>query len=232
MSKISFANLEKFFSPPRLQRFLYACQNDRDKAVALYQANLEISKSFYPLINTIEIVIRNQINNVLTSHFSDSNWILNQRYGFMFDLTLKTGNFFMKTQIDRAEIELRKRNVQITSGRIIAELNFYFWTMFFDNQHYKLLKGKPIKVFSNLPPKHGKTEVWTILTNIRKLRNRISHQEPILFNNRTHQVDFSPVISVYKSIRKLLRWIDANLVFWIKETDLVLSEIKKAKAIL
>jgi Abi-like protein len=232
MSKVSYPTLEKFLSHPRLERFLYACQNDKNKAVELYKANLEISKSFYPLINITEVVLRNQINNVLTSHFSDPNWILNQRYGFMFDLSLKTGNFFMKTQIDRAEIELRKRNVPISSGRVIAELNFYFWTMFFENQHYKLLKGRPIKIFPNIPAKHGKLEVWSILTKIRKLRNRISHQEPICFNNRTSKIDFSLTIDVYKSIRKITRWIDSDLLIWVKETDSVISEIKKAKSFL
>ena len=128
-----------------------------------------------------------------------------------------------------AERKLRKRGVGITSGKIISEQTFGFWTDLFENHHYKILKGRPIKLFKNLPSGNGRTEILNELSKVRQFRNRINHNEPICFVGVA--IDFSTTIAVYNSILNLLKWIDPELIPWIKDIDKINATITKAQRV-
>ena len=221
-----FANFRNYFSSPRTGRYLTACSNDTKRSVKLYKANLKVAQAFHPLLGCLEVVLRNGINDQLTSYFSDPNWIINQKTGFMIDpLLTHTNKRSGKVEINRfilnavrgAEKKLIKRGIGITSGRIISEQTFGFWTELFENHHYKLLKGRPIKLFKNLPSGYGRTEILNELSKVRQFRNRINHNEPICFVGLG--IDFSKTIAVYQSILNLLNWINPELIPWIKDID-------------
>lgn len=133
---------------------MLATGNSSKRTVKLYKANLRITQSFHPLLGVFEVVLRNRINDVLTSHFSDPEWIINQKNGFMSDPALsythkKTGqkqtNNFLKREIQKVEDRLKKNAIPITSGKVIAEQTLGFWTDLFEVHHYKLLKVSPLK---------------------------------------------------------------------------------------
>ena len=84
-----FRDFELYFSASRVNRYLTATGNSAEKAVKLYKANLKVSQAFHPLLGIFEVVLRNRLNDTLTSYFNDPNWIINQKTGFMSDPTLQ-----------------------------------------------------------------------------------------------------------------------------------------------
>ncbi len=223
---------QKLFFLARIGRYLTACSNDTKRCAKLYKANLKVAQAFHPLLGCLEVVLRNGINDQLTSYFADPNWIINEKTGFMVDPHLthtnkKTGkvetNRFILNSVKGAERKLIKRGIGITSGRIISEQTFGFWTDLFENHHYKILKGRPIKLFKNLPSGYGRTEILNELSKVRQFRNRINHNEPICFVGVA--IDFSDTIVVYNSILNLLTWINPELILWIKDIDKINTTI-------
>lgn len=161
---MKFSDFTQYFSAARVNRYLIATGNSKGKTVRLYKINLKTSQAFHPLLGIFEVILRNRLNDILTSHFSDPDWIINQKAGFMSDSSLRytykrTGNLksndFLKREINKAEKRLKKSNTPIASGKIIAEHTLGFWTDLFEVHHYRLLKGKPIQIFHSLPAGHG-----------------------------------------------------------------------------
>lgn len=233
---MEFINFKKYFSAARAGRYLLATENSERKAIKLYKSNLRVSQAFHPLLGVFEVVLRNSLNDILTSHFADKNWIINQKNGFMSDSSLsyvfkktrkRKTNDFLKREVTKAEKRLVKSCVQITSGKIIAEQTLGFWTALFEVHHYRLLKGKPIQIFHSLPAGHGRKEVNEELEKIRHFRNRINHNEPICFNGDV--INFTKTIEVHKSITTILTWIDPEILEFIADIDRVKETINKAK---
>ena len=117
------------------------------------------------------------------------------------------------------------KSTTINSNRILAEQSLSFWTELFEKKYYKLLKGRPIQIFKNLPPNISRVDILNILTKIRKFRNRIYHNEPICFNE--NRVDLQIPIKIYYSILDILHWIDPETLILLNQVDDVLSTINK-----
>ena len=114
-----------------------------------------MAQAFHPLLGCLEVVLRNGINDQLTSYFADPNWIINQKAGFMVHPLLthtnkKTGrvetNRFILNSVKEAERKLVKRGIGVTSGRVISEQTFGFWTDLFESHHYKNIKRAANKI--------------------------------------------------------------------------------------
>ena len=114
---MKFQIFKQYFSSSRINRYLAATDNSESKTVKLYKANLKVSQSIHPILGVLEVVVRNRINDILTTHFKDPDWIINQKTGFMSDPSLtftykKTGqrrtNDFLKQEISNSEKRLRK----------------------------------------------------------------------------------------------------------------------------
>lgn len=205
-----------------------------EHAKNLYAANLKLSQAFHPLLGIFEVALRNSINDILTKHFADPDWIQTQKTGFMIDpsLTFKekqTGlmktNSYLKDEIEKAERRLRKTGTPITSGKIISEQSLGFWTDMFEVYHYRLLRGKPIQIFPTLPPGIGRRAIHMRLEQIRVFRNRIHHNEPVCF--RGLQVDLSLPITVHEAITNILSWIDDDLAIYLGDFDSVHQTISE-----
>lgn len=233
---MKFEKIRFYLSAPRLSRYLKATGNRKSEAARLYMANLRLAKSFHPVLGLLEVIIRNCLNNELSVHFKDPYWILNQKNEFMNDNSLtykhpKTGkkvkNTYLRSKVIKAEKALNKRGAVITAGKLIAEQTFGFWTSFFEKTHYKLVKGRVIKCFKHLPPGTGRVDVINLLNDIRKFRNRINHNEPICFRDST--IDISYCKKIHESVYEILKWIDPELVIWVKTIDSVEVQLKNIK---
>lgn len=235
---MKFEKIRLYVSTPRIGRYLQATGNNKSKATRLYKANLKLSQAFLPIIAILEVTLRNRINTILTAHFSDSDWILNQKNGFMIDPSLahidkRTGknitNRYLKSEVEKAEKRILRSGAVVTSGKIISEQTFGFWTDLYEVHHYKILFGRPIQIFSNLPSGYGRKEVNDGLNKIRIFRNRLYHNEPICFKGTTK--DFQHAEEIHTIITNTLTWIDFELVNWIKNIDGVKKQIDSAKRI-
>ncbi len=217
--------LENIVSASRLHNYIISQGPEPGRAIALYEQNIALSQSFYPLLSILEVALRNAIDKKCIHHFSDSNWLVNQKAGFMSDsrLTyiLNSGtartNDFLKRSVEDAEKKIVKRHKQMTHGNIIAELTFGFWTEFFEPTHYALLKGVPIQAFPHLPPSVRRNNLYTALNEIRRFRNRIYHNEPICF----HYIacDRREAVKIRRMIFEMLGWLSFDLPAWIGTID-------------
>lgn len=217
--------LASIISQSRLQSYVTSQGTKPENAVALYEQNIALAQSFYPLLSSLEVALRNALDEQCTTLFSDPDWLINQKTGFMSDRKLThpgaggrmVTNTFLKRSVEDAEVKLRKQNKPITQGRIISELTFGFWTELFDRTHYSLLKGVPIRAFTNLPPTVKRTQIYTTLNDIRRFRNRIYHNEPICFLNAVCST--GPAFRIRNEIGEMLQWLSFDLPSWVAEID-------------
>jgi len=213
---MKYNEIERHLSIPRIGRYLHL-SGSKTRAVKLYKANMKLAQAFHPLLGFIEVALRNNVNDAVAAHFGDADWIINQKTGFMLSPSLRGTRFFLKSEVEKAERKLANRGLSVTSGRIVAEQTFGFWTDLFEPHHFRLIAAAPIMAFRNLPSGFGRKEVSQELTKIRKFRNRINHNEPIILHR--HNIDFLFSQGIHQSITDVLSWLDPQLIGWIKPLD-------------
>ncbi|KEQ29899.1 hypothetical protein N180_19865 [Pedobacter antarcticus 4BY] len=226
---MNYNKLEYFVSQQRLDRFLNVCGNSKVKAQKLYRINLRIAQAAYPILSLFEIFFRNAVYNHVSAYFVDPNWILHEKTGFMAHPSLKRSNFYLKKCIQNAETSMIRKGRVVTTGHVLAEQTFGFWTSLFEPHHYKLIGGSPIKCFVNKPPTINRSAIAIKLDSIRAFRNRIYHNEPICFLNNT--IDFTHVENIIQSIYELTDWMDQDLKEYIEYFDNVKTKIKDGKGL-
>lgn len=148
----------------------YRLSKDEDNAAILarYIHNIKISEAFYPLLDFFEISLRNRINNVFVEDFGDDRLLDN--------------NFFdMETQNAVIEVhdKLIKKRKSPTNYRLVAELNFGFWSNLFNKKYHVIWQQEKRmeRVFVN-----NRYDIKTVnreLNILRKFRNRVFHFETI-----------------------------------------------------
>jgi hypothetical protein len=233
---MDYNKIKKYISAARLVRYEQVCNGDQQKVLKLYQANLRLSQSFYPLLSLFEVVLRNAINEELTSYFNDSDWLRNQVNGFMSDPTLTYFNQLLQKQVTNDILKknvtsILRKNSGITHGKIISDLNFAFWTQLFENTHYQILQGHPIQIFTNLPLGMNRNKLNQKLNRIRSFRNRISHHEPIIFAVQNNQTVFnlSNPNEIYTDILDIFTWLDLDFNEWTRKINHVSFEIQRTE---
>lgn len=217
---MNYDELEPHLSAPRLHKY-FAIYNDKNRAVALYKANLSLSQSFHPLLGVFEVALRNNVYAAIASHFGDDDWIINQKDGFMADESLAGTRYYLRRSIIKTEDRLTDREIPITSGNVVAEQYLSFWTELFEPHYYGLLAATPINAFPLRPSNFSRWDIAGRLQTIRKWRNRINHNEPIcLFQGR---VDLRYPMRVRKTIRTMLSWMEPSLRDWTDSFDGVIA---------
>lgn len=219
---MQYSKFEKYVSSSRLRKYRSACLSDI-KAQELYKLNLNVSKSFYPILSLFETFLRNAINEELTNHFNDPDWILNQKNsgGFM----RKKARCYLLAKILEAESKCVRDRQRITAPKIISELPFGFWTAFFKADYYSFVKGSVINCFSNRPKHIQRKMIYNHLYEIRQLRNRIYHNEPICFGKTG--IDFSKALQVKKELYELAEWLEPDTVPYMQQFDDIDNQINQ-----
>jgi hypothetical protein len=226
---LEYNKLEYYISQPRLNRFLIASGNSKEKAKRLYGVNLKVSQAFYPILNLFEIFLRNVVNYQVSSHYANPNWIITEKNGFMNDASLISSKFFLKNSVIKAEKAIRRNGGSITSGKIIAEQSFGFWTCLFDTHHYRLIGGVVIHCFPNKPAHINRNLINQKLNRVREFRNRVYHNEPICFKN--DDIDFTEAKIIKQEIFELLEWIDNDLTNYVDYFNSIDAKINLANTI-
>jgi len=108
--------------------------------------------------------------------------------------------------VQGAVTQLRRANVSLDAGRIIAALPFGFWTGLFAAPYQRALwqTVRLAAVFPHCPARlRNRQTLWDRLDNIRRLRNRVSHHEPIW--NRTN------LIVEQREILETVAWVSHDM---------------------
>jgi hypothetical protein len=191
--------LEEFshiFSSQRLESFRQRGSDDLDMVTRCLW-NTALCESLYPTLQLLEVGMRNKIHEALTFCNRTPLWF--------------KGAFLCiqcKEDIEAAENELIKEGRDPNNpGRVVAELNFGFWTRLF-NRHYQtyLWNNRTFtgRVFPNATNIQRTRHTLSVrVDNIRRFRNRVFHHQPILSSKLQDR---------YNDIIELFEWIDPTLV--------------------
>ncbi len=169
-----FADLARGVSKPRLAK--YRPQNGSDfDTIANYFWNIQLSEALYPGLAVLEVTLRSSIHDALTAREGTDMW---------FRMLLEPGQLrgYAETHY---MLYNRLRRKHPTSGQIVAELTFGFWTTLLSQPYHQTLwapgKSALIKnVFPHLPKTPSNRHFFHQRYNdLRMLRNRVMHHEPI-----------------------------------------------------
>jgi len=224
---MNYNKLEYYISQPRLNRFLAASGNSKAKARKFYHANLKVAQSFYPVLNLFEVFFRNVCNYQISARFTNPNWIIAEKNGFMSNQSLIRSKFYLKNSVINAERNIIRKGGTVTAGKVLAEQSFGFWTSFFEPHHYQLIGGVVIHCFPHKPTNVNRSVLNQKLDRIRDFRNRIYHNEPICFNGNS--IDFTYASQMKTELYELLEWIDCDLPAYVKTFDSIDNKITNYK---
>jgi hypothetical protein len=214
--------IDTYLSTSRYHRYQAATAHDDVRAEQLYNSNIRISKAFYPILSQFEIVLRNSLNNILATHFASTDWIINEKARFMSHASLRP-NFYLRKSVQNSENRFNNAFIPITSGKIISDQTFGFWVALFNKEHFMLTKGRTMHAFRFKPASEDRKTIHIRLEQLGKLRNRISHSEPICFSGNT--IDCSHLVAMRTNLFELIGWIDPKLVPFFNELDSIQDEI-------
>jgi hypothetical protein len=159
----------------------------------LYAWNAQVSGALLTPLHICEVVIRNAVSDALTSVYGD-RWAWQQS----FERSLKNKG----TYSPRQDLLKTRDNIKIqTTGKLIPEMKFVFWQKMFIRSHDdRLWNPHLIQIFPNLdstkPIEQLRMDIYNELEEIRKLRNRIAHHEPIF--TRDLENDFQKIINLVR----------------------------------
>jgi len=193
------AELEPSISSARLQRYRSQSGDDLETA-ANYLWNVALAESLFCSLNAVEVALRNALHVTLTQHFGTPAWF--DRRGLL-------------EEAQRANILQVKQRIQnygdsVTPDRIVSELTFGFWVVILSrNYDARLWQGQnaaPLKnAFLRIPKnKRQRQTIHQQFNEIRELRNRVFHYEPIFDDKRLN--------SRHGEIKRGLHWLNPKMV--------------------
>jgi hypothetical protein len=196
--------IERIISTDRLEPYLRHHSGNFEKAILHYKANIEISESFYSLLSILEIGLRNNIDNQLRRRFNDISWFDSPDF-------IKIVSRFQIDRVSEARNSILREKKSISSGRIISELSFGFWTSLLDSKFERTLWKNIRLAFPNCPKNLRQRKTMSSKFNgVRKFRNRIFHHESVTWNIEA--------LRTYKNeIVEGIDWLDKGLYAWSED---------------
>jgi hypothetical protein len=167
-----FAPLREVISNERLEAYRRTASDTDPDLLGRYQWNIALSEALYPVLNILEIALRNSIHQAIRQAFNNQLWM---------DMRPALLDPREQEKVIAAKQELQRQRKPPAPGRLIAELNFGFWTSLFDARYEQRLWPRLLKdTFPTLPSRlRTRRTLSRRLNDIRYLRNRIFHHEPI-----------------------------------------------------
>jgi len=224
MNKSLYESFTAIFSEPRLKTYIKATREDESKALDLYKLNIQLSKNLYPLLCIFEITLRNRIVNVLVK-YCKNNWF-DENNNFWLDGKMSVYNNQSPTEklreiitIEKAKKDIEKRGNRITSDTLTAELTLGFWVDILGGRYDSCLWNSYLEeVFPNTPRAYNiareKKELRIKIQDIRMLRNRVSHHEPLFCTKR---LSFKKLLRTHKDILEIINFLSEDAANLSKE---------------
>jgi len=170
-------------SQHRLEVYRQPGDTDFD-VVALYVWNVLLCEALYPSLQSLEVTLRNGIHAAATARYHTEFW---------FDPPPKRLAGSELADVANAKAELMKMSKPMEAGRIVAELNFGFWTSLLNSRYEQVFWPWMLSAaFPGVPrPIRTRHTLSKRLNEVRHLRNRVFHHERIshLTNLRQRHTD-------------------------------------------
>jgi len=198
--------IELALSPERFRPYVLRAGGSRVRAVQIYERNTAISEALYG-VTQAEVAVRNAMNRSLVSAFGE----------IWFDIAPLEDR--QREKIAAAKVELTRSKRPISTGALVAELSFGFWTALGSKTYekslwvpclHKAFHAVTIDPKTNNVTTYNRNEIFDRLDSIRDLRNRIAHHEPILKYDLPRK--FNEVI-------RALEWVCPTSAQWMQSTN-------------
>jgi hypothetical protein len=153
--------------------------DDDPAALELYAWNAQVSAALMAPLHICEVVVRNAVSDALEAVYGAAwPWSSN------FELSLPAPALGYSPRKDLQGA----RGHQTSTGKVIPELKFVFWQVMFTSRHDgRVWNAHLMRVLPNLaigkPVSQLRLAIYDDLEEIRRLRNRIAHHEPIFTRN-------------------------------------------------
>lgn len=207
---------ERGISPARFDPYVRVSPTRFDAAVDYYW-NIALSEALYPSLAALEITLRNTLHDTFTAQHGNDFW---------FRAILEPKQL---REYASAHAGLIQGGLAVPpSGKIVAELNFWFWTSLLSGLYGQLWSDNRYallyRAFPNLPampnPRHA---VYDGCNDIRLLRNRVMHHEPIsrgmAFQRRRNQTVMFSIVQLHDQIIEAIGWINSTIQRAVERID-------------
>ncbi|NEI67414.1 hypothetical protein [Rhizobium leguminosarum] len=201
----NIANLESSHSPERLGPYYALVGGDKELGIKLYAWNSALSQAFYIPLQGLEVALRNALGGQLLAAYGPLWFDLNPGPALHYPLP---------DQLLKARTEVGKKGVA-NHGRIVAELNWGFWTGILAKRYEPLWRSHFRKAFNATGPL-TRDQIFQPLDDLRRLRNRIAHHEPIINRN---------IAADYASILNLISYASPTTAQWIDDQSEIAAVI-------
>ncbi len=159
-------------------------------ALNMYAWNADVSGALLIPLHICEVAIRNAVAEAIENVYGELwPWSV----GFERSLPNPSRVFSPKRDL------INTRENQPTTGKVIPELKFAFWQSIFTSRHDQRFWNLYLtELFPNMDTskstKDRRKLIYDELEQIRRLRNRIAHHEPIFTRNLSD--DYQKILSL------------------------------------
>lgn len=194
--------LHRAFTEARLKPYRAEADSDLE-ACRIYFWNLDLCEALYPVLHCLEVTVRNEMDRCISSLKSNEWWFTDESL---------MGNYELE-KVEKIQNRLDDGPIEYpTRGHHIAALPLGFWVSLFHKYYERnqrlwptLFTSKsPRRPFPEVPKAlRSRKHIYERLDDIRRLRNRVFHHEPIW--NRTNLADD------YETALEVIGWVEPEL---------------------
>ena len=170
----AFHALERAFSPERMQTYLDAAGGDHGTALQVHARNAQLGAMFHGPLQAFEVALRNAMHARPEKRYG-SQWYTNPAAGLD------------SHALDSMAGVLRHAAGALTADLFVASMSLGFWVRLVGRggsvnggrkADYDRTLWRP--ALHRAFPGHPRREVLQRLNDLKQLRNRIAHHEPIV----------------------------------------------------
>lgn len=194
---VFFRNVASALSVERLESY---AADDVTPTVSLarYLLNLALCESLYSPLQLCEVALRNGLHRHLSAKLGREDW---------YDAAAFPLTAWGQAEITKAKEKIALARHELTPGRVVAELQFGFWTSLFE-AHYEQRSGfLPFGIryiFPRMPKSlHNRKGIKRTLEEVRLLRNRVFHHERV--------VHWNDLDARHRAVLDVIGWISLEL---------------------
>ncbi len=213
-------------SPERLAAFRVDPSEPAWETLGRYAWNVALCEALYPALHTLEVVLRNSLDTVISRHYPVRHF---RDIASWLDAQPPVLNQYGTTAVHDAKKTLlpfdptAQRFVKpprpVSPGKLVAELSFGFWSGLLGNYYLYQSRRDPRfwphllgEVFPHAPGTvRALRDYREPINRIRQLRNRVFHHEPIW--NRPN------LAAEYQLMAEVVDWISPELAHLLRVMD-------------
>ena len=190
--------IEECLSRERLTKYVGWSGGELYQAIRLYERNTALSEGLYGVIQGLEVALRNSFHQELCSFANCDDWYDSLHF-----------EQWESHSIQKAKTAAARGSGVVKPGKVVAELSFGFWAGLTASLYEKVLWVPCL--YKAFPYKRvNRAELYAKLDDVRRLRNRIAHHEPILDRSLERS---------YEEILQVSSWISPVVSEWIEATN-------------